>query len=193
MFSRHVNSMSPYHYSPLSKGSGSIRLFRLLPSEAEGAEIRGELLEHCLQESSRSSYEALSYVWGCTDTVLSIFIGDEHLDVTPNLYAALLRLRDASFPRIIWIDAICINQADDEEKEYQIQFMANIYGRANRVVVWLGEMMDSSDEALEAIRAAGIKLMRDSGSQKSEQAVASLLEREWFQRIWVRQQTFNIH
>jgi hypothetical protein len=84
-------------------------------------------------------------------------------------------------------------QSSDEEKEYQIEFMANIYGKANRVVVWLGKMMDSSDEALEAIRAAGIKLMRNSGSQKSEQAVTSLLEREWFQRIWVRQQTFNIH
>jgi hypothetical protein len=209
--------MSQYQYLPLSNRSKNIRLLRLFPAEAEKAKIRGELLEHRLQTSSRpsyeasssvrgslgpvqsifigdehrlqtssrSSYEALSYVWGSIGPVQSILIGDEHLDVTPNLYAALVRLRDASFPRIIWIDAICINQADDNEKSEQIQIMAEIYGKATRVLIWLGESANDSDDALESIRARGAVSIDDRETKRMEQAVMSLLQREWFERIWV--------
>jgi hypothetical protein len=130
----------------LYKRPDSIRLLRLLPSEIDEAEIRVELLEYSLQGSRRSghSYEALSYVWGGLKTTQSILIGDEHLDVTPNLYAALLQLRNSIFPRILWIDALCINQKDNEEKALQIQSMAEIYGNAQRTIVWLGEEADGS-------------------------------------------------
>jgi hypothetical protein len=133
----------------------------------------------------------LSYVWGNVDTVRSIFIDDVQFDVTPKLYAALLQLRDTTLPRSLWIDAICIIQANEQEKAFQIQFMASIYGKANQVVVWLGEAKDNSDEALEAIRDAGTESMDDYENRKTEQAVASLLQRDWFQRIWVRQRVLH--
>jgi hypothetical protein len=65
---------------------------------------------------------------------------DKHdLPVTASLHAALLRLRNRSIERIIWVDAVCINQQDLKEREQQVHSMAKIYGKAKRVIVWLGE------------------------------------------------------
>ncbi len=180
--------MSQYPYSPLSTGCESIRLLRLMPHKDETAPIQCELFEYSLQESSKGThlYEALSYVWGSSDTPKSISIGKHNLPVTANLYAALSRLRDYSFERIIWADFVCINQGDEKEKERQIQLMAKIYGQANRVVVYLGEAVDDSDQALEDIRVAAEDestiLLK---SERSQKAILKLLERPWFQRIWV--------
>jgi hypothetical protein len=185
--------MPRYQYSPLSDRLNNIRLLRLLPAETEDADIRAELLEYSLAASrkTRHSYEALSYVWGDVDPPQSVFIGNDHLDVTPNLHAALLQLRDTDFPRIIWIDAICINQGDTHEKEIQIQSMAKIYSMAKRVVVWLGEAADDSDEALAAIRTAGIKPTRFSAEEEIPQSITSLLQRPWFKRVWVSDLAFT--
>jgi hypothetical protein len=176
--------MSSYRYTPLSNERQNIRLLRLLPAKAED-EIRCELLEYRLQTSAGSSYEALSYVWGSPDVPRCIYIGDEHLDVTPNLYAALFRLRHTDFPRTLWIDAICINQENGEEKGHQIRIMARVYGEAIRVLVWLGESADDSDRALEAIRTGLIPSGDKHEKKEIARAVALLLERDWFQRIWV--------
>ncbi|EAT82438.1 hypothetical protein SNOG_10103 [Parastagonospora nodorum SN15] len=215
-------NMQHYQYAPLDRESDTIRLLRLLPSEVDKAEIRVELLEYDLRHSqqslhsyeafsyflrhsqqSRHSYEALSYVWGGLETTQSILIGDEELRITSNLHAALLRLRDVTFPRILWVDAVCINQSDDPEKELQIQSMAMIYGFAKRTIVWLGEETEGSDIALEAIRFAGNKrdsIFNDNNGSSGRagadegyvrNAIASLLQREWFERIWVKQQQCN--
>jgi hypothetical protein len=66
------------------------------------------------------------------------------LSVTQNLRTALpyLRLRDR--PRMLWIDAICVNQDDLEERSQQVQLMAEVFKLAERVVVWLGEATPTS-------------------------------------------------
>ncbi|CAO2658200.1 Nn.00g059230.m01.CDS01 [Neocucurbitaria sp. VM-36] len=149
--------MPQYCYSPLPETPGTIRLLRLLPDDNDEADIRGELFDYRLQESSKAyhSYDASSYVWGSPNKSQFIIITGAYLDVTPNLHAALLQLRDPLSPRILWIDAICINQTDELEKVRQIQSMATIYGVARDVIVWLGTTANNSDEALEAIRTAG--------------------------------------
>jgi len=138
-------------------------------------------------------YDALSYVWGNPEVTLPIYIGEhEHeLRVTTNLYAALLHLRNSTLERIIWIDAICIDQKNGEEKAQQIPLMAKIYSQASRVLVWLGEAADNSDQALEEIRAAGRKAVHSLNNETIQLAVLKLLERDWFQRIWVRELTFD--
>ncbi|XP_014555772.1 hypothetical protein COCVIDRAFT_64178, partial [Bipolaris victoriae FI3] len=175
----------------------SIRLLRLLPSEDETAPIQCELFHYSLQESGRRThpYEALSYVWGRADNPQSIFVREHDptsgngLPVTQNLHAALARLRYSLFERIIWIDAVCINQNDDREREQQIQFMAKIYALANRVIVWLGEVAEDSDQALHWIRAAGGTMPQiPLCDGMSQQAVTALLQRPWFRRIWVLQE-----
>lgn len=129
--------MSQYQYSPLLPGPGSIRLLRLMPHEDDTAPIECQLFNYSLKQSSKGAhlYEALSYVWGGLDKTLPISIGEHNFDVTGNLHVALSHLRDRSIERIIWVDAICINQKDLQERSHQVQFMASIYAKANRVIV----------------------------------------------------------
>jgi hypothetical protein len=179
-----------YRYSPLWQKRNIIRLLRLLPSKDVPEKLQCELFEYVLQESDVSNYlyEALSYVWGSEDTPQSIIIDNHELAVTQNLYIALLHLRDREIPRIIWIDAVCINQADEKEKEHQIQFMPIIYAKASRVIVWLGEAKDDSDQAVESIRLGSEKSVNPSNTGPFQQPILQLLKRPWFHRIWVRKQ-----
>ncbi|KOC14041.1 hypothetical protein AFLA70_24g004692 [Aspergillus flavus AF70] len=93
---------------------------------------------------------------------------------------------------MLWVDAVCINQQDEQEKGYQIQLMPTIYSRASHVIVWLGEAADNSDRALEDIRLAAddefsiYKLGKPPG--KDYTAILTLLQRPWFRRIWVLQE-----
>ena len=159
-----------------------------MPSVDESAPIQCQLCNYPLQASDNGThlYEALSYVWGCSDKRQSIFIDGCDLPITVNLHRALSCLRNHSFERILWVDSVCINQADEQEKERQIQLMAKIYGQANRVIVYLGEAADDSDQALEDIRvAAEDDSLNSSNNRKSQNAIFKLLERPWFRRIWV--------
>jgi len=159
-----------------------------MPNNDETAPIQCELFEYSFQESSKGIhlYEALSYVWGSLNPPRFISIDKHNLRVTENLRKALSHLRNRSLARIIWIDAVCINQKDNEEKVHQIQLMAKIYGQANRVIVYLGEATHNSDQAFEDIRAATEDRPANSSiSKKSQDAILKLLERSWFRRIWV--------
>jgi hypothetical protein len=84
------------------------------------------------------SYEALSYVWGDPNITVPITVEDHPLPVTTNLETALRYLRLEDEPRILWIDAIVINQRDLKERATQVALMADIYGKAASVTVWLG-------------------------------------------------------
>jgi Heterokaryon incompatibility protein (HET) len=187
-------AISQYRYSPLSPGPDNIRLLRLMPHKNERADIQCELFEYSLQDSGEGThlYEALSYVWGSSDKPRSISINKHDLPVTVNLHAALLRLRDRFFERIVWVDAVCINQANTQEQGHQVQLMAKIYSKASRVIVWLGEATHDSDTALEEIRVAASKgSANSSNNATTQQAILALLQRPWFQRIWVREQTLD--
>lgn len=178
--------MSVYRYTPLSPKPNVIRLLRLLPSADPQETLRCELFEYMIRLSDVSShpYEALSYCWGGDDNPQSIVLDNERFNITQNLWMALLRLRDSAIPRIIWVDAVCINQKDHAEKATQIQFMAAIYAKARCVIVWLGEDYDNGDLTLESIRIAANKVEGRIRS-KLVQDVKALLARSWFRRIWV--------
>jgi len=180
--------MHQYTYCPLSLPD-SIRLLQVLPRKDDVKNLRCKLFEYHLQNSDNSShlYEALSYVWGSEDKPQSIIIDDQNLSITQNLYTLLSRLQNHSLPRIIWADAVCINQADEKEKERQIPLMAEIYAKASRVLVWLGEAEDDGDQALKAIlhaRETSPKYL--SHAESYRQQILKLLQRPWFQRVWVR-------
>ena len=189
--------MPQYSYRPLAKGSNKIRLVRLLPHEDKTARVACELIEYTLTDTvGQHPYEALSYVWGNRDdSQYDIFIDSRVFHVTRNLHTVLLRLRNHSVARLLWIDAICINQKDDQEKSHQIQLMRTIYGEAGRVIVWLGEEADQSSDALEAIRKAAENDSSDPlpksysrdrpDREKHLSSSLALVQRPWFQRIWV--------
>jgi hypothetical protein len=156
----------------------------------ERTELQCELFEYSLQDLGKRThlYEALSYTWGGEEKPYSIIIKEQILNITANLHAVLLRLRDRSLERIIWIDAICINQENREEQGQQVQLMAAIYSKAHRVLVWLGETADDVEGALEDIqRAANEESAELSNKEINQRAIFKLLQRPWFQRIWVRE------
>lgn len=190
--------VTEYCYSRLQKGH--IRVVQLMSHPDRDAPIRCQLVEQSLRhpDSRRATclYEALSYVWGSGNKPLSIFLDKGCLHVTKNLYEALLGLRDRYLPRIIWIDAICINQNDTGEREHQVGMMAEIYARASRVIVWLeeiivdgdrggGEVITNCDHALEVISKAATHGRPTEFLHTDREVVATLLRRSWFQRVWV--------
>jgi hypothetical protein len=177
--------MSEYSYSSLSPEPYTIRLLRILPSNEASKNVRCELFEYTLRISDTAvhPYEALSYVWGSKENAKAVEIDNRTISVANNLYTALLRFRDPKIPRIIWADAICINQKDQREKESQIQLMAAVYAKASRVIVWLGQAEDGGDRALETIRRVGESSTSDPELPQRE--ILLLLQRPWFQRIWV--------
>lgn len=191
-----LSIMSPYSYSRLPKGGDYIRLLRLMPFEnesTEGTRLHCELFNYRLQDTYKGThpYEALSYTWGEEEKRHSIFVKGQALAITTNLHAALLRLRHNSLVRIIWADAICIDQEHKEEKGQQVPLMPMIYSKAHSVLVWLGETTDSGDGALKDIqRAAYEESTEDLAEKMTDKAIFQLLQRQWFQRIWVREKTF---
>lgn len=143
-----------------------------------------------LKSETTHHYEALPYVWGNpgVNEPLEIVVNGHDFPVTPNLYSALLHLRDDFVERTLSIDAVCINQKEDVEKGHQVQSMAKIYAKASRVIVWLGEpAVDSGEAFSQLLMAARIHRSDSADPEGSGQypSVLSLLRRPWFQRIWV--------
>lgn len=178
--------MKSFKYPPLPQGSGNTRMVLLLPHERKEAELECKLFNYTLSQNSGRNhlYEALSYVWGSDAKPKSIKLDGYTFPVTSNLHAALVNLRDHQLGRVLWIDAISIDQHNNNEKSSQIPFMRTIYAQAAHVIVWLGEALEDGDKALEKIRFLGAG--PDMTSQKADYACLRLLERKWFRRVWVR-------
>jgi hypothetical protein len=137
-------------YQPLTPHSSSqklIRLLRILPG-CRSETLKCELQVTDLVDSPQ--FEALSYVWGGPEPAAAVFCNGQAKKVTPNLGTALLRLRYDDRERLVWIDAICVNQDDLSERSEQVKLMRDIYSQAWRVVVWLGN--DEGEYAETAIR-----------------------------------------
>ncbi|KAK0741857.1 heterokaryon incompatibility protein-domain-containing protein [Apiosordaria backusii] len=125
-----------HQYTPLPDSASSIRLLRLLPgSRQQDIECMLYVTE---LTAAVDQYEALSYVWGDALPTTPIQVNGGTLQIGLNLRTALLNLRLINQPRILWFDAICINQQDFDEKPGQINTMGQIYRSALRCVVWLG-------------------------------------------------------
>jgi hypothetical protein len=116
---------------------GEIRLLRLHPAAKAEEPLRGELSNSRL--TPETQYEAISYVWGEPVFAHSLHLGDTSLQITKNLSDALRRFRKPDKERVLWIDGVCINQEDLEEKSRQIPLMGNIYRYAHAVLAWLGD------------------------------------------------------
>jgi hypothetical protein len=91
------------------------------------------------------------------------------------------------FATNIWVDAICIDQSNLEERKQQVQLMAKIYSKAHRVIVWLGREAVNAEGVLEDIRLAANEESTEHSKDMNQPAILKLLERQWFQRIWVRE------
>jgi hypothetical protein len=143
------STFSPY--LPL-KSNTSIRLVTILPGEfLDFVECR---LEYEDELSVELQYKALSYVWVDTAKKIPIKLDGRGFHVTSNLESALRYLRYPQVARRLWVDAICINQADVVERSVQVVRMRTIYRLAQAVLIWLGKESEEPDgEGAEGLRA----------------------------------------
>ncbi|KAI2463397.1 heterokaryon incompatibility protein-domain-containing protein [Annulohypoxylon bovei var. microspora] len=162
------------------------------------------------QETGGLDYEALSYVWGDATITTSITLNGRPFQVTTNLEAGLRALRLRNKKRVVWVDAICINQTSMPERNQEVRRMGEVYSRARHVIVWLGhgkEVDDASqvDDDRMADKLRGLlNALADARPEDSE-AAAMVLDRTgdpiyalqllhkfffrpWFTRIWVLQE-----
>ena len=140
-------------HTPLHNDKNQIRLIHISPAAHDGDTIRCRFTVASLDH--RPHYEALSYVWGDSTRAHSIRVDDRFMPVTDNLYAALRRLRLRDKDLTLWVDALCINQSNLNEKMHQVSRMAEIYKQASQVIIWLDEGWDGSDLAMEFLRVIG--------------------------------------
>ncbi|KAK4548492.1 hypothetical protein LTR36_009402 [Oleoguttula mirabilis] len=135
--------MATYRYSPLDSSKKEIRLLHLQPG-VFGEELIGSL--HTVTLCSSPDYEAISYAWGSLADKGTVTVTEGgKLEVTRNLFQALRRLRNRRKSRTLWVDAICINQGDLDERSAQVAFMGDIYATARQCAIWLGELDESGD------------------------------------------------
>ncbi|OCK73481.1 HET-domain-containing protein, partial [Lepidopterella palustris CBS 459.81] len=155
-----------YEYHPLDLSMDEIRLLTLHPGK-NGDKISCTISHHNLKDNLK--YEALSYTWGDNENPQSITINGYPFRVRANLETALRHLRypqpltsgpggkiepetnDLHKNRVLWVDALCINQQDHKERGHQVRRMNKIFSSAWRVLAWLGETSDDSDTAMDFI------------------------------------------
>lgn len=147
-----------YKALPIPPGSRSIRLLTVHPPDVtkpRGGPIRCEVTIEDLGSNPR--YAALSYVWGDpSPDPPAISCNGISLNVRLNCFLALLHLREIcgrSF--VIWIDAISIDQDDDVERAHQIELMGDIYSKAEKTYLWLGEGTTESDRVMKFLSRTG--------------------------------------
>ena len=113
--------------------------------------------------------------------------------VTRDCESTLRRLRSSDVSRLVWIDAICIDQGNVDERNAQLAMMGRIYQTACRVVIDIGEASDSSDQALEAINhSSGKALYQMELALNIKTPVQKLYDRALFGRVWVLQEVFQL-
>ncbi|KAI1034235.1 hypothetical protein LB503_012517 [Fusarium chuoi] len=157
--------MSLYHPLTSDTKHSEIRVCILLP-KSHGTMVSCKLETLNLLED-KIDYEALSYAWGSSDDKTTIRINETPLQVTQNLKEALAYLRHESKPRCLWIDAICINQSDVDERNSQVRLMGCIYSSASCVISWLGIMDDPIDYVEQMKKARSlIELVRSSSTDE---------------------------
>ena len=128
-------------------GASNIRLLTLHPGSV-GDKIDAALEIFELSPSDKPDYEALSYTWGTPDLNTEVHVlqygGFKSLFITQNLAVALQHLRHEQRPRRLWIDAVCINQKGVGKRNSQVARMAEVFGSAAKVIIWLGPESEQS-------------------------------------------------
>jgi hypothetical protein len=140
-FSSAKSTSDKLEYSPLGTNGGFMRLLDLLPGEI-GAVLRCNLRVASLY--SQSSYKALSYSW-VDERVLSaeeehatIVVNQKSTLIPVNLYRALQTFRQPASTLTLWVDYLCIDQKNIQERTRQVGMMKSIYSYSSEVLIWLG-------------------------------------------------------
>jgi Heterokaryon incompatibility protein (HET) len=228
-----MEPLQSFEYNPLDPDPGlsQIRLVYLLPPRTT-EQISDRLQLRCSIETvslkTNPKYTALSYTWGDPSRTSPLMInegikdpinsGETALYITKSVETALLHLRHSTSTRVFWIDQLCINQDNKDERSSQVQLMKAIYEGARDVIVWLGPAAHESDHLIDiltevgkeackagilkpdssilernqAFRVSYSELTKTSslglGFTISRESLRSFVDREWWKRVWVVQE-----
>lgn len=216
-----LTDLEDYCYEALPTET-SIRLLHFEQQNGQGDQpTLIKLSFNVVDLQDRPAFNALSYVWGDHRPPLNqgysmkraqrrfhIVCDGRKVSITYNLFCALRRLSAshndllAEFGNLgIWIDQLCINQADLSERSQQVAMMDRIYGEATKVISWLGEEDSHTDKAVTLLNVLASRSSQEYSDPSfnlaqleqefsSEQwlALSSLLSRPYFKRAWVVQE-----
>ena len=212
-----VRSRFPYEKLPSDQYFRILELFprrRKLPFELKFFVPRypyllGTLSTHALTETI--SYDCLSYTWGTSHSRRALWLNDTIITISESLDMALQSLRYENESRFLWVDFICINQEDPDEKEQQVRRMYDIYSKAENVIAYVGEEADDSEcvpDILDRFLAAHYSSSTDRDARPTIWTEADLdtlglppyedhtwtilqkfVSRPWFSRAWIIQES----
>ncbi|KAH9875470.1 hypothetical protein J1614_004962 [Plenodomus biglobosus] len=148
------------------------------------------------------TYVALSYVWGDARDHLPINVNGSVFSAIRNLALALQYIRDTGEDVVLWVDAVCINQDDIDERNSQVQLMGILYAEAERVLIWLGEADETTDELVDMLESDDTPItpgpdIEDFIAAHTVYAVELcrrlilfdiIALRPWWQRVWTVQE-----
>ncbi|KAE9374922.1 HET-domain-containing protein, partial [Stipitochalara longipes BDJ] len=173
-----------------------IRLLTILPKDSgehDDSPIRCVLTPVFLEE--KPIYTALSYTWGHAHDRVTIEVNGNNFPATTNLHSALKHFRNTQHPiPTLWVDAICINQNHNNEKEAQVKFMQNIFSGAQETWAWLGHEENESSKAIDLINDLSHADKSQWGSLASRglenhaTAMDHLMARHYWYRVWIVQE-----
>ncbi|KAM0207941.1 hypothetical protein ACHAQD_011808 [Fusarium lateritium] len=209
MESKHLE---PFPYKPLKFNE-----IRLLHVQAGDSDLISIQLNN-VSLATEPVFWALSYVWGSWENPATVLINETPFRITRNLYNALDEYRrqfsdDGNSASFLWVDAICINQNDQQEKSVQVPRMSDIYGKCERVLAWLGPVEYEDNEDVDRLvkrlkefesttdqclsdddRINSFRLSAHSDEHAAvevesvRRALRSIGHRPWFRRIWILQE-----
>lgn len=174
-------------YTPLAQTKQEIRLIQIVPGSGPI-----ELTLNTYELSEDLNYVALSYEWASGEDPMEISINGTAVFIFQNLWTALKNLREIQLNRSedqvfgetapeFWIDAVCINQADDAERGHQVAMMGRIFFRASRTIAWVGPERDDSAIAMRS-------LQERTTAYAARSAIRKFCDRSFFQRLWIVQE-----
>ncbi len=195
----HLEPSASFVYRPLENTSEQFRilvlrrrrLFRLPSCNLEVARVQDE-----------TEFSACSYVWGSNNLTRRILVDNKQFLVTESAYQLLYQQQSFLLEKRLWIDAVCIDQSNSEEKQDQIAHMQLIYGRAKCVEAYLSYGFRNTNIqnllymlATTASRAQLVYNMNTievltliSNNLEEWNELADLLRLPYFKRMWIIQE-----
>ena len=196
-------------YRPLDKDRREIRILHIQGSHDQEAPVQCELETVSLLADPKPRYEAISYCWGDKKDRERMILNDVKFEAPASAAIVIRKFRPISGYRALWIDALCINQDDLQERGHQVKLMGQVYGSTLQTLIWLGDHSTTIERAIETIKTISsdffddvfdsrghfktFQLIHDDRwsevlGQGSINAIFQLLEIPWFSRVWVVQE-----
>ncbi|KAK7909001.1 Heterokaryon incompatibility protein 6- OR allele [Apiospora marii] len=191
-------------YQPLDRKRQETRILLITSTDP----IQFDFEYASMLDEQVEGFDAISWCWGDTGAMeaKNITVKGRNLAVSESAHDVLLELCIAQKKRRVWIDAVCINQADMDERSQQVAMMRSIYERSAMTLVWLGRDNGTAQKSMQMImEVANWRQIRFGNAQRYGEfwdestadpfppnidwdAVGAFFSAAWFTRLWVIQE-----